>query len=1057
MRYVSIHNHSTFSFMDGFGLPKEHVARVADLEMRAMALTEHGNVSSHVKLEQAAQAAGVKPIFGLEAYTAPSDMKETKNQRKWHMTVLAMDLAGYHNLNRMVSRSWDEGFYRWPTVTGEILRDHHDGLIVTSGCCDGLVACSLLGGKGIDPSEASAERADAVIRRFKRRLGDRYYLEVQQFPDLQRTCQINTWLEEASRRHKVPLVATSDVHYPLPEQNEFQKILHAAGRSTGTVAAAEAEWEYNIRLTYPTSDAYLIERLRGTGLSRRAAELAIASTGEIADRCNVVLPKMERLRYPVSQEPDSSGLDAVGLMRRWLNDGWMYRGFNALNRRDRRAYRERVEYELNLFIEKDFVDYFLMLSDLVRRAKDNGLPVGPARGSAAASLVCYLLRITEVNPMEFPLMFFERFVDPNRMDVPDVDLDFDDERRDEIRQLAIQRYGEECVGNIANFTRYRGKNSLDDVARVYSIPRGEVERIKEYLVERSGGDSRFDATIEDTIEMFEPVKATFEKYPQLYRALGLEGNYRGLGVHAAGLVIGSKPLWEAVASYTKHNVGKQRKTLHVMSVDKYDGEHFGLLKVDALGLSTMGMLRHALEIAGLKLDDLYSIPLDDKPTLEAFRNADLTGIFQFEGRTMRIVTSEVKPETFMDLADINALARPGPLHSGSTAEYIAARHGRKEVEHLHPMVDEITKSTSYQIIYQEQMLQICREIGQFPWLHAAVIRKVISQKKGEAAFNELWDRFKDGAASQGISEEVADKIWRRMVTAGTYAFNVAHCISYSMLGYWCMWMKVHHPIAFYTASLRKTDPNDTDQMLAYMHDMQSARFGRSYKVYPPDLNRSSLTWEPADDGVVAGFLQIKGVGEAMAQAIIDRRDEVGEFSGWEDLQSIRGFGPKKMQMIMDFCLRDDPFGINWMRDEQAAIRKAIRNGEMPGVPLPDTLAIDIPYANKKSYHTLCCILKDKNLQDMFEDERARTGEELDPKKVRDPHLKHSMSMFMEDESGRATVKVNRWAYPRFQRQIWSIKPGYHFVVMKVVKKPFFGKTVHLLEMYIIEPDKPMGA
>jgi DNA polymerase-3 subunit alpha len=770
MEYVSIHSHTTYSYMDGFGLPEEHVARVADLGMSALGLTEHGNVSSQVKLEQAALRHGIKPLFGLEAYTAPDDMREKKNMRKWHMTILAMDGLGFHNLNKITTRSWDEGFYKWPTVTGSILQDHHQGLIVTSGCSDGLVACSLLGGKGIDPAEASEKRANQVISRFKKLLGDRYYLEAQQFPELERTKQINSWLETAARRHKVPHVATSDVHYPSPEQNEMQKILHAAGRNTGTVVAAEAEWEYNIRLTYPISDAAIIERLRGTGLSLRAIQQAISSTREIADRCNVELPKMARLRYPVSQEPDSAGMGSIDLLRRWLNDGWKYRGFDRLRRKVQREYVARVEYETSLFVDKDFVDYFLMLSDLVRRAKDQGLLVGPARGSAAASLVCYLLRITEVNPMKFPLMFFERFVDPNRMDLPDIDLDFDDERRDEIRQLAIQRYGEDCVGNIGTFTRYRGKNAIDDVARVYQLPRGEIERVKEFLVERSGGDSRFDATIGDTVEMFPQVKEVFDKHPDLYKALELEGNYKGFGVHAAGLVIGSQPLWKAVASYTRHNVGQAKKTLQVMSVDKYDGEHVGLLKVDALGLSTMGMLRHAIEIIGMSLQDLYDIPLDDPETLAAFERADVVGIFQFEGRTMRMVTQELKPKVFMDLAAINALARPGPLHSGSTGDYLAVRHGRAQIEHLHPLVDEITQFTEYQIIYQEQMLQICRDIGKFPWVHAATIRKVISQKKGEAAFNSLWEDFKDGAASQGISEELADKIWRKMVTAGTYAF-----------------------------------------------------------------------------------------------------------------------------------------------------------------------------------------------------------------------------------------------------------------------------------------------
>ncbi|QPX62608.1 DnaE-like DNA polymerase III [Arthrobacter phage Wollypog] len=301
MKYVSLHSHSTYSYMDGFGLPEEHVTRVADLEMGALALTEHGNVSSHVKLEQAAQKAGIKPLFGLEAYTAPSTMREDKNQRKWHMTMIAMNSTGYSNLMRMVTRSWSpEDNYRWPTVTGENLRDNQKGLIILSGCADSHLACTLLGGKGIEYGDE--RKAEKLMLSYKRLLGDRYYLECQRFPRLERSRQINQKFEEWSRKYKIPLVATSDVHYPYPNQNEMQKILHAAGRNIGTVAAAEAGWEYDILLTYPQSDAEVTKDMRDTGLSKSAAEQSVENTAVIAERCNVVIPKMDRLEYPVSKE-----------------------------------------------------------------------------------------------------------------------------------------------------------------------------------------------------------------------------------------------------------------------------------------------------------------------------------------------------------------------------------------------------------------------------------------------------------------------------------------------------------------------------------------------------------------------------------------------------------------------------------------------------------------------------------------------------------------------------------------------------------------------------------
>lgn len=1064
MKYVSLHHHSTYSYMDGYGSPDTHAKRAADLGMSALALTEHGNISSHVKHMLSCQKYGIKPIFGLEAYTAPGNMREMEYRdkkgtlrvgmsQKAHLTLLAMNETGLHNLNQIVTRSWAEGFYRWPTVTGNILKDHHEGLICLSGCADSMLANALLGGKWIEKGDQ--REAVKVIRSFQKLFGDRYYMEVQQFPELARAGQINQWYEQASKKYGIKLAATADCHYPFPDDNEMQKILHAAGRNTGTVAAAEAGWEYDIRLTLPTSDQNIYERLRGTGLSKSAAEQAIASTAEIAERCTVMLPQMDRVRYPIEQEQGyREGMSSVDMIRRWLNAGWKYRGFNKMSRDAKKNYMARVEYELGLIISKDFVDYFLMLSDAVRHTKDAGIPVGPARGSAAASLVCFLLRITEIDPMLYPQMMFERFIDPNRHDLPDVDLDFDDEKRDYVRQHMIMRYGADRVGNIGTYTKYKGKNSIDDVARVYEIPRFEADKVKEVIVERSGGDSRFDATLADTVEAFPQAKEVFDKYPILHRAVQLEGNIKGFGVHAAGVVVGAKPLHEYVATYTRENVGQEKKTLQVLSVDKYDGEYLQLLKLDALGLTTMGMIRITLEMIGMSLEDLYAISMEDEKTLDAFRRADVVGIFQFEGRTTRMVCQEVAPTTFLELCDINALSRPGPLHSGSTGDYIAVKHGRQKVEHLHPLVDELTHYSQYQIIYQEQILALCRNVGKFPWVHAAEIRKVISQKKGEAAFNRLYQTFLDGATSQGIEEPLADKIWKKLVTSGTYAFNMAHCVSYSMLAFWCQWLKQHHPLAFYAAQLRKTsDDPKKGKHITLMRDAGDDRYGRDFKIFPPDLETSGETWKihPSNRGVQAGFNQISGIGEKYAKAIVETRDEVG-FQSWEDLIKVRGVGPAKMNMIMDFCNRDDPFGLDRLKNGRAEIVGAIKRGQLGSMPIPTTLAEDIPYDAKKASMVIMGTVRARNLQDLFENHRSRTGDELDPKEVKDPHLKDSLTLYMEDESGLMTVKVNRWLYPKLKDALWDIVLSHDFVLMRVEKKAFYGKTVHCNQMWVIEPD-----
>lgn len=1055
MKYVSLHHHTTYSYGDGYGLPEVHVARAAELEQSAIAFTEHGNVSSHVKAEQAATKHGVKAIFGLEAYTAPATMREDKNQRKWHLTLLAADQTGYQTLNRLVTRSWREGFYRWPTITGPMLAEDNEGLIVLSGCADSKVACDLLGGKGRDKGdERDAARS---IKRFRDMLGDRYYLECQQFPELQRTHDINTWYEQASSRLGVPLVATSDCHYPRPEDNDMQKILHAASRGGGTVESTEASWEYNIRLTLPTSDRAIYERLRGTGLSRKGAEQAILNTAEIADRCNVTLPKMEFVRFPVERHPlYQAGMGEVELLKACLNNGWKFRGYDRKSTAEKRAAKAQLMYEVEQIVAKDYVSYFLTLSYLVSRGKDRKLPVGPARGSAAASLAVFLLRISEVDPMLFPMMMFERFIDPNRFDLPDIDLDFDDERRNEIQQDAVALFGADHVGNIGTFTKYKGKNSMDDVQRVYpKIPKWEVKQAKSYLVERSSGDTRFGDSISDTVEMFPQVKALFDKYPEMNYTMRLEGNYKAMGVHAAGLVIGGEPLWKVVAAYSRMVKGNEYS---VMSVDKYDGEYLGLLKVDVLGLTTMGMIGRALDMIGMDLEDLYRLPLDDEQTIDAFRRGDVVGIFQFEGRTTKMVCQEVAPDSFMELADINALSRPGPLHSGQTGEYISIKHGRATAESLHPIVDELTEGTHGQIIYQEQILAICRRIGMFPWTHAAEIRKIISQKKGEGAFNAKRRDFLDGAATIDIPEPQADRIWKNMVTAGSYAFNVAHCISYGILAYWCMWLKVHHPIAFYAATLQKCDPNKEDRLLALMRDAQDERFGRSIPMLGPDVRLSGPNWTPDfERGTVrSGYQQIKGIGEKTAEAIEAYKKEHGEFSSWDDLIAVKGIGAKTVEMVRSFAEADDPFGVRKLQetyDEICEFIKTYNAGQADPtdrLPYPNMLGDGIPYEPVRREFNVVAMVKSKNPQELFENHRSRTGEELNPADVKDPHLKDYMTLYAEDPGGLMTFRVDRWKYPKFKAQLTEARENRDWIVAHVLKKPYHGKTVYIQSLTIMD-------
>lgn len=1035
--------------------------RLVELGSQAACLSEHGNVSSWVQLEKAARAAGLKPMFGLEAYAAPP-----KTMAKFHQTIIAEDLTGLRNLNALVGRSYAEGFYRWPTIHGDMLRDHSEGLIVTSGCADSHLNCVLAGGKSLGDrrhrvSTFDMANAEKVVRKYKSLLGDGYYLEVQRFPGLDRTRLVNPALAELSRRTGVPLVATADVHYPYGSQNEMQKILHAAHRG-GTVESAEAGWEYDILLTYPTSDFEVYQQLQATGLTKSEAWGAILATEEIAQRCNVTLPKNEPLRFPL---PD--GWTAEDFMWEKLRDGWTFRiKTNAHMRANQEAYHERLVYEMGPIVEKGYPDYFLMVADAVTFAKDlrpRPIPVGPARGSAAASLAAYLMRITEVDPMQFPQMVFERFIDLSRTDLPDIDLDFADDRRDEVRDYLVRKYGADRVANIGNFVKYKGRNSVVDVARVYNIPKNAENALKAVVLDRSGGDSRADDSLADSISMFPSAQAAVKAHPELLRAIDLEGNMRGMSVHAAGIVISSRPIADTCAMYTRTDAKGHSRT--VLAYNKKDAETAGMLKMDFLGLSTMGMIGLVLDMIGMDLADLYNVPLDEPRTLDAFRRGDVVGIFQFEGRATRLVNAGVVPDHFNHLADINALSRPGPLFSGMTAQYIDIKHGRKKPDHLHPLVWKYTEPTYGQIIYQEQVLNIVREIGGFPVNKIGDIRRAISQKLGEMYMNNMAEAFVEGAGRlHGISPELADRIWKFMVTSASYSFNVAHCIAYSQLGFWVQYLKQHHPQEFYAAQLQKVGDTKTAKELKRPRLLTDA-VKNGFKILPPDPVKSGLTWSPDPDdkmGIRAGFMQIPGIAATTGGAMLRYREAV-DVEQWYDFTNVKGIGPKSIMKIEDFVDKEDPFDIELTGKLLDEIRHGIRKNwkAFRGIPAPTRRSHEIPRGNDRDMKiTWMGVVRKIEYKDLIEDERAQTGDSVEDilKRTRDPHLLKSCTLHCYDDGDdEVYLRLNRWDFPRFKERVESIVPGEDVVVCTGLKRRGgFGVSLAVRSLIVLQQQDDDG-
>ena len=1080
MEFVSFHTHTTTSYGDGFGTMAQHVARVASLGMTALGISEHGNVSSHAALERECRAAGIKPIFGIEAYFSPRD-----ERRKTHIGLYAMNEEGYRNLNKIVTQSYLD-FYQYPTVLWRNLVKHNAGIVVLSGCADSLISCTLLGGKFLGDKRDHIMPAD--ITRTMRRIdglhgvfGDRFYLEVQRFPGLERTCRLNPVLAQISRDTGIPIIATADVHYPFPRQNEMQRALHAAHRG-GTAATSGAEWEYDIPLTYPWNDLEIVNDLISTGISTQEAEEAVRETALLASRCTVELPKAKPIRFP--------GIDAMGhnevsrkaLTRRFmwerLREGWQYRCDQRPEIGTRAGdYNARLQMEMKVIGDKDFYDYFLAVSDLVRKAKDRGTAVGPARGSAAGSLVCYLLRITEIDPLHpvFNRMIFERFMDPTRTDYPDIDLDFDDERRWETAQDAISLYGADCVASVGNHVKYRGRKALASMAKAYSLPLKTFKPIADRITDRVETDERVDDSITDVIESYgdkpEIAKLLVAHNDPIRLAADLEGNMFTLGVHAAGFVISSEPISDVCAFYTREvGTGRSMKTHTVIPYDKRDAEYLEILKMDFLGLSTMGMIGRCLEMTGLTLEDLYRIPFqpyehgkadmgllkaDFDQMMDRFANDDVTGIFQFEGVTTRAILKRVNPTEFRHLADVNALSRPGPKYGGQTENYIAVKNGEKDWEKIHPKGFDVHVEWTYgQIVYQEQIMWILRDLAGFDVPTVLRVRKIIGKKLGEHQFAALWEQFRDGCGRSGLSEDGALRVWGAITTAAGYAFNTSHAYSYSVIAWWSMWLKIHYPTEFFAASLAKNGDGKDDlaRRTALLQDAE--RHG--IKIGKLSLYTSQANWSVHEGVIYPGFQQVPGIGELTAKDIQEYLDS-NDIQDWGALAKVKGVGPKTIDAIEQFVIQRDPLGISRVKDGLALFRTQLNHGDFEGSGLPMPLenysmSDDLPEESNRV--AWVGYVANIDYRDEVELQHRKTGKSTSAIRagMDDPEFTKKAVIFAYDENGEIALRVSRRDYPRLESLIGQIKCDHHIVVA-------FGRTWRVLDgsilvnsLWILDPE-----
>ena len=845
--FVHTHVHSHYSLLDGAAQIDDLVSAAARFEQPALALTDHGNLCGAVEFYKACKSKGVKPIVGLEAYLAPKSRHDRAKDpvAAHHLILLAMNAEGYRNLIKLSSRSFTEGFYYVPRVDKELLARHSAGIIAQSACLSGEPCYYIRCGDRPRAVQAAAE--------MKAIFGDRYYLELQRNGcDGQE--EVNQGLISIARELAIPLVATNDIHYVLESDRAAHEVHMCIGMGKTLKDANRLKPES--LLCYKASDPmYALFR---------DVEEAPRSTLDIASRCDLKLD-LGTMHLPKFEAP--GGEDNVAYFRRLVREGTVVRYGAPLST----AVEARLLEETGVIEHMGFVAYFLIVWDFIRWAKERGIPVGPGRGSAAGSLVAYALGITNVDPLAHDLLF-ERFLNRERVSMPDIDIDFCKDGREEVIRYVQERYGgRERVSQIVTFGTMAARAVIRDVGRVMDVPLRDIDALAKKVP--NGPNSSLAKALESDPDLRAEV-AKNEQFRELMAiAKRLEGLNRNASKHAAGVVIADAPLEEYVPLF---KVGDDYTTQFSMDVL----EDIGLLKMDFLGLRTLTILAKAtanVARGGVPKPDLDHLPDNDPDTFRMLSKGEALGVFQLESSGMRELLTKIKPDRFQDLSAIVALYRPGPLGSGMVEQFVERKHGRQPITYLHRTLEPILRETKGVIVYQEQVMRIANVLGGFSLNEADTLRKAMGKKKPEvmAAFRES---FRTGCVKNGIPIEAADEIWSQMEFFAGYGFNKSHTVAYAIVTYQTAYMKRHHPHAF-MAALLTCESQDRDKLSEYIDECR--RMG--IKVVPPDVSRSEHDFSVDGDVIRYGLGSVKGVGEAAAHAIVAARTKGGPFQSVFDL------------------------------------------------------------------------------------------------------------------------------------------------------------------------------
>jgi DNA polymerase-3 subunit alpha len=888
--FVHLHNHSQFSLLDGAQRIEEMVDQAVAFKMPAVAITDHGNLFGAIRFVEKCKERGIKPILGCEIYVAPGSRLDRTPPREGekayhHLILLVQNRKGYENLLKLVTQAYLDGFYYKPRVDKELLASHSEGLIATSACLGGEVATRLMKG-----DEEGAERAAMEARDI---FGEgNYFLEVQD-QGIPEEVRVNRGLEAIARRTGLPRVGTNDCHF-LQRDDHFSHQVLVCIQTGKTVNDPE-------RLKY-TQEHYFKSPEEMRTVFAHLPE-AVENTLRIAERCefDLGLSGNHLPRFAVPQ-----GQDVDGYFEKVAREGFDRRRSEwerllslGQLRHPLEAYLARLDSEIRMVKEMGFPGYFLIVWDFIRFARERGIPVGPGRGSAAGSLVAYCLRITDIDPLQYGLLF-ERFLNPERVSLPDIDIDFCMRRRGEVIDYVRQKYGQENVAQIITFGTMAARAVIRDAGRGLDIPYGDVDRIAKLV------PPELDATVDKALATVPQLKSAYEGDESIRRLLDvarrLEGLARHASTHAAGVVISPRPIVE----YAPLCVTRDQEVITQYAKDEI--EKIGLLKMDFLGLKTLTLLQDCLGLIererGEKVD-LDTLTLDDPQTYALFCRAQTSGVFQFESGGMRDILRKLQPDRFEDLVALNALYRPGPIKSGMIDEYIRGRHG-KSASHPFPRLREILDETYGVIVYQEQVMRIASVLAGFSMGQADLLRRAMGKKK-QKEMDAMRDVFVQGARKGGVPGKEAEKIFELMATFAGYGFNKSHSAAYALVAYQTAYLKARFPVEF-MAALLTVEKEVTDNVVKYIAECREMGIA----VLPPDLNRSVLDFSVEGKAIRFGMGAIKNVGDGAIEMLMEARSRVGAFTSLEQL-----------------CLEVDTRALN-----RKAMESLVKSGALDGWGMP---------------------------------------------------------------------------------------------------------------------------